>query len=194
MKRTALLSSGLNPCSILIVLTLGIGVVLAPSLPTNQAHAADPITSSGLNTQVSQPVTLPTGQTQYNITGGTRANGGTNLFHSFGDFSVPTTTSRTFSMTPAYQHPTSWVASRRKYLEHLRDSFKPPVSGTRIFPDESQHGFLFGPNATVNVGGMATFTTAEYMQLTDGGRFNANPNSTTPADLLTAAPVAAFGS
>src|SRR4029079_6897094 len=28
--------------------------------------------------------------TQYNITGGTRPGGGANLFHSFGDFNVPT--------------------------------------------------------------------------------------------------------
>ena len=56
-------------------------------------------------------------------------------------------------------------------------------------------GFLFGSNATVNVGGMATFTTADYIRLTGDGRFNANPNPVpgVPGDLLTAAPVAAFG-
>src|SRR6476620_8125550 len=52
-------------------------------------------------------------------------------------------------------------------------------------------GFLFGPNATVNVGGMVNFTSADYLRLTDNARFNAVPG---PADaLLTAAPVAAFG-
>src|SRR5262245_3415150 len=59
-------------------------------LPTDIARAAAPITPSGLNTQVSAPVALPSGKTQYNITGGTRPGGGTNLFHSFGDFNVPT--------------------------------------------------------------------------------------------------------
>src|SRR6185295_13119468 len=58
------------------------------------AQAAAPITpslSDGLNTLVSQPFTLPSGHIQYNITGGTRPGGlsGTNLFHSFGDFNVP---------------------------------------------------------------------------------------------------------
>src|SRR5262249_7617229 len=53
------------------------------------------------------------------------------------------------------------------------------------------NGFLFGPTATINVGGMVTFTTADYMRLTDNARFNAVAG---PADvLLTAAPVAAFG-
>src|SRR6185503_11301123 len=52
-------------------------------------------------------------------------------------------------------------------------------------------GFLFGPNATVNVGGMVSFTSADYLRLTDNARFTAIPG---PSDaVLTAAPVAAFG-
>src|SRR5262249_19078222 len=53
------------------------------------------------------------------------------------------------------------------------------------------NGFLFGPTATINVGGMVAFTTADYLRLTDNARFNAVAG---PADaLLTATPVAAFG-
>src|SRR5688572_16168795 len=47
------------------------------------------ITPSGLNTSVSAPMALPSGQTQFDITGGTRPGGGVNLFHSFGNFNVP---------------------------------------------------------------------------------------------------------
>ena len=59
--------------------------------PFGVAHAAapPPITSSGLNTVISPPTQLPPGQTSYSITGGTRPGGGTNLFHSFGNFNVP---------------------------------------------------------------------------------------------------------
>jgi large exoprotein involved in heme utilization and adhesion len=53
-------------------------------------------------------------------------------------------------------------------------------------------GFLFGPNATVNIGGMVTFTSADYLRLADNARFNAIPH-TRPDMLLSAAPVAAFG-
>jgi filamentous hemagglutinin family protein len=53
-------------------------------------------------------------------------------------------------------------------------------------------GFLFGPKATLNVGGMVAFTTADYLRLADGGRFTVNANAGS-ADILTAAPVAAFG-
>src|SRR5215203_266837 len=53
------------------------------------ACAAAPITPSGLNTQVNVSNSPPAGKIQYDITGGTRPGGGTNLFHSFGDFNVP---------------------------------------------------------------------------------------------------------
>ena len=86
-----------------------------------------------------------------------------------------------------------------------RDRGAPPETKKRIFgtvqttgfgnanlflvnPD----GFLFGPNATVNVGGMVTFTSADYLRLADGARFNAIPNVNADA-LLSTAPVAAFG-
>ena len=54
-------------------------------------------------------------------------------------------------------------------------------------------GFLFGPNATINVGGMVAFTSADYL------RFQGNQtlfnNASTPESLspLSIAPVAAFG-
>ena len=56
-------------------------------------------------------------------------------------------------------------------------------------------GFLFGPNATVNVGGMVAFTSADYLRLSEingnnAGIFHANPAQTS---VLTSAPVAAFG-
>jgi len=70
-------------------LMFGFSLVVLFVCVSSSVHAASPITGSGLNTHVSPPVTLPSGQTQHNITGGTRPGGGTNLFHSFGNFNVP---------------------------------------------------------------------------------------------------------
>ena len=70
---------------VLIFCTSGIPVVSDQKV---LAQATTAITSSGLNTQVSAPTTLSNGQVNINITGGTRPGNGTNLFHSFGDFSV----------------------------------------------------------------------------------------------------------
>jgi len=70
-------------CGLLISAYLFIAIFLVPA-----SFAQVPITSSGLNTQVSGPITVG-GQTQFNIIGGTRPGGGTNLYHSFGNFNVP---------------------------------------------------------------------------------------------------------
>jgi filamentous hemagglutinin family protein len=53
-------------------------------------------------------------------------------------------------------------------------------------------GFVFGPTATMHVGGIVNVTTAEYLRLADGARFNASAQPAADA-LLNAAPVAAFG-
>jgi len=54
-----------------------------------------PITASGLNTHMSSPTSVG-GQTQYDITGGTRPGSGPNLFPSFGEFNVPSNTVANF--------------------------------------------------------------------------------------------------
>jgi filamentous hemagglutinin family protein len=70
-------------------LIFGLCLFLVIPYTVSLAQEVPPITSSGLHTTVSAPLTLPSGQTQFDITGGTRPGGGGNLFHSFGDFNVP---------------------------------------------------------------------------------------------------------
>src|SRR5919198_3010876 len=81
-----------------------VGVLILPSAVIAQT----PITPSGLNTQISAPIAAPNGRTQYNITAGTRA--GTNLFHSFGQFGVPTNNIANFLNESAL--PTSNILGR----------------------------------------------------------------------------------
>ena len=52
-------------------------------------------------------------------------------------------------------------------------------------------GIVFGPNASLNVGGSVSFTTADYLRLADGAKFNALPGPQDAA--ISSAPVAAFG-
>jgi hypothetical protein len=65
--------------SYLLIITV---IPMSPS--TGDAQVTTSMTSSGLNTQVTQV------GVQSTITGGTRPGGGPNLFHSFGNFTVGT--------------------------------------------------------------------------------------------------------
>jgi len=155
-------------------------------------HAAPPITPSGLNTQVNLSATPPPGKTQYDITGGTRPGGGANLFHSFGDFNVPNNNIANFLNDSGI--PTSNILGRVTggNLSSIFGTIQTTGFGNANLFLMNPAGFLFGPNATVNVGGMVAFTSADYLRLADGVRFNAVPDAAADA-LLSTAPVAAYG-
>jgi filamentous hemagglutinin family protein len=156
------------------------------------AQAAPPITPSGLNSQVSAPLTLASGQVQYDITGGTRPGNGVNLFHSFGDFGVPTNNIGNFLNDSGLA--TSNILGRVTggNIANIFGTIQTTSFGGANLFLMNPAGFLFGPNATVNVGGMVAFTSADYLKLADNARFNAIPNAGADA-LLTALPVASFG-
>lgn len=164
-------------------------ILHSTSVFDNASAQTAPITSSGLNTQIGGPISVD-GNVQYNITGGTRA--GANLFHSFGEFGVPNHTIANF-------HNDSGLATSN-ILGRVTGGKPSNIFGTiqtsgfdnaNLFL-MNPAGFLFGPNATLDVRGMATFTSADYLKLEDGARFNAIPNTAADA-LLSASPVAAFG-
>jgi len=54
-------------------------------------------------------------------------------------------------------------------------------------------GFLFGPNATINVGGMVAFTSADYLRLQGAGGDGIFYADAAANSILTSSPVAAFG-
>src|SRR5215472_10184077 len=169
----------------------GFSLVLAFN-PTSPVQAASPITSSGLNTQVTLSATPPAGKTQFDITGGTRPGGGPNLFHSFGQFNVPNNNIANFLNDSGLA--TSNILGRVTggNLSTIFGTIQTTGFGTANLFLMNPAGFLFGPNATVNVGGMVSFTSADYLRLADGARFNASPHAHADA-LLSIAPVAAFG-
>ena len=102
MSRLRISNSGANrlkPSAMVCLLFQLVWPILVCNTDENALAQAPPITSSGLNTQVSGPIARG-GQTQYNITGGTRSGGGQNLFHGFGNFSVGTGDIANFLNTP----------------------------------------------------------------------------------------------
>src|SRR5215831_13735870 len=173
------------------LLTLGYFFNAVFLIVGSTSFAQTPITSSGLNTQISGPIAVG-GQTQFNITGGTRPGGGTNLFHSFGNFNVPNNNIANFLNETAL--PTSNILGRVTggNISNIFGTIQTTGFGNANLFMMNPAGFLFGPNATVSVGGMVAFTSADYLRLADGALFNAVPNAAADA-LLSTAPVAAFG-
>src|SRR5499427_2029861 len=169
----------------------GFSLVLAFN-PTSLVQAAAPITPSGLNTTVTLSPTPPAGKTQFDITGGTRPGGGVNLYHSFGNFNVPTNNIANFLNDSGLA--TSNILGRVTggNISNIFGTIQTTGFGNANLFMMNPAGFLFGPNATINVGGMVAFTSADYLRLGDGKLFNATPNPNADA-LLSAAPVAAFG-
>ena len=139
----------LNRPRLCMLAFLASALFLEPSTSLPQV----PITSSGLNTQISGPISVG-GQTQFNITGGTRPGGGTNLFHSFGNFNVPNNNVANFLNNSGL--PTSNILGRVTggNVSNIFGTIQTSGFGNANLFLMNPAGFLFGPNATVNVGGM----------------------------------------
>src|SRR5437867_11485725 len=158
---------------------------------------APPITASGLNTQVGPATTLPNGMINYDLTGGTRPGNGPNLFHSFGEFSVPVNNIANFLNETHL--PTNNILSRvtSGNPSNIFGTIQTTDFGSAHLFLMNPSGILFGPNASLNVGGSVSFTTANYIRLFDGvnsSNFYANPASDSLANsVLSTAPLVNFG-
>ena len=113
-------------------------IVLAIWVSSGLAQVAPPITQSGLNTKVTLSSNAPVGKVQYDITGGTRPGGGTNLYHSFGNFNVPASNIANFLNETAL--PTSNILGRvteGQYLQHFRHDPNHRIRECKSVSDES---------------------------------------------------------
>jgi filamentous hemagglutinin family protein len=169
----------------LLVLVLA-GVMLWAAF--GQAQVPTSITSSGLGT------TVTTSATTWNIDGGTRV--GSNLFHSFGLFSVGAGNTANFNNTTG--------VATTNILGRVTGGQPSNIFGriqTTNFSDANLFlinpaGWIFGPAASLSVGGAFHASTADYVRfpdLSDGTqvKFFAD-TSPLPSSGLTANP-AAFG-
>lgn len=162
-------------------------------LETGYTQVTTSITPTAEAGSLGTSVSAPSGNA-YGITGGTRV--GTNLFHSFDNFSIGAADTANFLNTPVNGSLplTSNILGRVTggNVSNIFGTVQTTGFGNANIFLMNPAGFLFGPNAKLNVGGLVTFTSADYIKLAEGGRFNAN-RMAIPTDILSAAPIAAFG-
>src|SRR5690242_20499293 len=123
----------------------------------------------------------------YSITADLGKQVGGNLFHSFGKFGLDTGESAAFSGPASVNNVIGRVTGGS--LSSIDGRIQSNIAGANLYLINPS-GVVFGPHATVNVSGGFHASTADYIKMSDGARFQAtNPSGST----LSAAPPVAFG-
>jgi filamentous hemagglutinin family protein len=160
-------------CASIALLLAGAGFLKAGNISTDGKVGAI-TTLSKVGNDFAIPHTLGT------------KNGG-NLFHSFTQFDLSAGESATFSGPTDVSNILARVTGGS--ASSIDGTIHSTISGANLYFINPK-GILFGPNASIDISGTFIASSAAYVKLADGGRFDAaNP----AADVLTSAPVSSFG-
>lgn len=156
---------------------IGLGLMaLSAAIMVDRANAQAVVSDGTLNTIVTQ-----SGNT-FTIDNGTPS--GSNLFHSFREFSIPTGGSAIFNNATNLQNIFSRVTGGTP--SNIDGLIR--ANGTANLFLLNPSGILFGANASLNIGGSFVGTTANSIKFADGFELSA-VNATSPPLLTVSAPI-----
>ena len=124
---------------------------------------------------------------EYRITDDLGRQLGANLFHSFGQFSIPTGHRATFSGPASISHIIGRVTGGE--ISRIDGILHSTIPGANLYL-LNPAGIFFGENARLDVQGSFHASTADYLRLGQEGRFDAR---TPESSVLSVAPPSAFG-
>lgn len=113
---------------------------------------------------------------------------GENLFHSFSQFNIDVGEHAVFHGSADVQNIISRVTGGNlSTIDGRIDSSAMPNANFFLL---NPAGIIFGADASLNIGGSFTASTASYLEFSDGEKFFAQPIA---SEILSSAPISAFG-
>ena len=183
--------------SLLLILSVLAHLLLV--LP-HDSHAQVVTTSIAADNSLPTPTSVTQAGNLFDINGGTIK--GANQFHSFDTFSVGPGYIASFNGPGGIANILSRVTGLDSGLtpSMIYGTVQTTIPGANLF-FMNPAGIVFGPTASLNVGGAVSFTTANYIRLFDGvnsASFYANPANDAvitsgQVSILSAAPIPEFG-